>query len=44
MTVLFIVFAFLTLAFVLVEKFFSKDESEEMQEYREQKRDDYDLY
>lgn len=44
MTVLFVGFALLTLAFVLVEKFFSKDESEEMQEYREKKEQDYDLY
>lgn len=44
MTILFIAFALLTLAFVLVEKFFSKDESEEMQEYREKREQDYDLY
>lgn len=44
MTILFIGFALLTLAFVFVEKFFGKDESEEMQEYREKKEQDYDLY
>lgn len=44
MTILFIAFALITLAFVLVEKFFSKDESEKMKEYREKREQDYDLH